>query len=74
MANQEQLSEADIASAKERRREAMALAEIEGNPLMLGDIELFELYEREGWSHARRLADLKERAAAHLAPKPEHGA
>ena len=73
MAADDKLPPDEIAAAKARRLEAMALAEIEGNPLMLGDTELFDLYEREGWTHERRIADLHERAAAHLAPPPERG-
>lgn len=29
---------------------------IEGNPLTQEEIEMFEMFEREGWSHERRRA------------------
>ena len=74
MAEPEQLSADSVAAAKQRRREAMALADIEGNPLMLADTELFELYEREAWSHERRRADLSERAHRLAAPPPDESA
>lgn len=34
--------------------EAIALQEVEGNPLTKNDIEMFEMFEREGWSEKRR--------------------
>ena len=34
----------------------MRLQEIEGNPLTADDIAMFEMFEREGWTHERRLA------------------
>ena len=34
----------------------MNLQEIEGNPLDAEDIAMFEMFEREGWTHERRLA------------------
>jgi hypothetical protein len=74
MAEPDRLSADDIAAAAQRRREAMALAEIEGNPLTLADTELFALYEREGWSHERRRADLRERAQRLAAPPADGGA
>lgn len=47
------LSPEEIAVARERRLEFMHLQEIEGNPLSAEDIEMFEMFEREGWSHER---------------------
>jgi hypothetical protein len=32
------------------------LQAIEGNPLTAEEIAMFEMFEREGWSHERRLA------------------
>ncbi len=32
------------------------LHEIESNPLDADDIAMFEMFEREGWSHERRRA------------------
>ena len=47
---------------RKRLQEAVRLQEIEGNPLDAEDLALFEMFEREGWSHERRLAHLLERA------------
>jgi hypothetical protein len=47
------LSPAEAEAARKRRIEAMALQEIEGNPLDADDIALFEMFEREGWSHEK---------------------
>lgn len=58
------LSSDEIASAKERRLVAMHLQKIESNPLSDDQIEMFEMFEREGWSHDRRLAYVLERAKA----------
>jgi hypothetical protein len=58
------LSKAEIAAARQRRLEAMALQEIEGNPLDADDIAMFEMFEREGWSHERRRAHILARATA----------
>jgi len=74
VADDDDLSADDLAAAKQRRLEAMALAEIEGNPLMLADIEIFEMYEREGWSHERRRADLTARAQRLAGPAPSQDA
>jgi hypothetical protein len=43
-----------------RLAEAMRLQEIENNPLDAEDVALFEMFEREGWSQARRLEYLRE--------------
>jgi hypothetical protein len=59
----DQLAEAEVERARERRLVALHLQEIEGNPLDAADIEMFEMFEREGWSHERRLAHILERAA-----------
>ena len=71
MGEEDKLSSEEVQAAKARRLDAMALQEIDGNPLMLADTELFELYEREGWSHERRRADLLERAQRLTAPPPQ---
>ncbi len=45
----------NMENAKQQRlAEAIRLHEIEGNPLDEDDISLFEMFEREGWSHERR--------------------
>jgi hypothetical protein len=39
-----------------RRLEMQHLQAIEGNPLTAEEIAMFEMFEREGWSHERRRA------------------
>ena len=58
------LSKKEIAAARKRRLEAMNLQAIEGNPLDADDIAMFEMFEREGWSHERCRAYALERAKA----------
>ena len=57
-----------IATARDRRLEAMHLQVIEGNPFDEEDIAMFEMFEREGWDHERRrayiLAQAREAADA----------
>jgi hypothetical protein len=62
----DRLSPEEVAAARERRLEAMHLQVIEGNPLDEEDIEMFEMFEREGWDDERCLAyiEAKARAAA----------
>ncbi len=46
------------------------LQAIEGNPLTAEEIAMFEMFEREGWSHDRREAHilaLVKRVASHEA-------
>jgi hypothetical protein len=57
------LTDEQVAAARERRLEAMRLQEIEGNPLDAEQVAMFEMFERETWSHERRLAYIAERAA-----------
>ena len=52
----------DIEASRQRRLVAMHLQEIEDNPLDAEDIAMFEMFERERWSHKRRLAYIRERA------------
>jgi hypothetical protein len=47
-----------------RRQAAMRLQEIEGNPLSPEQVAMFETFEREAWSHERRLAYPLARASA----------
>lgn len=56
------LSKAEVAEARQRRREAMNLQAIEGNPLDAEDIAMFEMFEREAWSHERCIAYILEHA------------
>lgn len=37
---------------------------IEGNPLTLEEVEMFEMFEREGWPHDKRMAYILELVAA----------
>jgi hypothetical protein len=50
------LSPSEVEQARKRRLEAMQLQEIEGNPLTLNEVTMFEMFEREGWPHERRRA------------------
>jgi uncharacterized protein YjhX (UPF0386 family) len=63
-----QLTDEQIAAARGRRLEAMRLQEIEGNPLDAGQIAMFEMFEREGWSHEQCTAYLLERARRAAVP------
>ncbi|MDP3601076.1 MAG: hypothetical protein Q8R85_07940 [Bosea sp. (in: a-proteobacteria)] len=60
----DQLAEAEVERARERRLMAMHLQEIEGNPLDAEQIAMFEMFERERWSHDRQLAHILARATA----------
>jgi len=54
----------DQATASRDRPLAVArLQEIEGNPLDADDRAMFEMFEREGWSHERRRAYILAAAA-----------
>jgi len=56
MSIKEILTDKLLSSARERRLTAMHLQKIEDNPLDAEDISMFEMFEREGWSHERRRA------------------
>jgi hypothetical protein len=56
-----------ITASRKRRIAAARLQEIEGNPLTAEDVAMFEMFEREGWSHERRRAYILSGAAAPLA-------
>jgi hypothetical protein len=60
----DRLSPEQVAAARERRLEAMHLQAIEGNPLDAEDIAMFEMFEREGWSHERCRAYILAQARA----------
>lgn len=49
---------ADAPKRAQRLREAAALQNIEGNPLSPDEIAMFEMFEREGWSHDQRRAHI----------------
>ena len=48
---------ADQAS-RERGLDMQHLQAMEGNPLTADEIAMFEMFEREGWSHDRRRAHI----------------
>ena len=58
----ERLTKAQVEDARKRRLEAMNLQVIEGNPLDAEDIAMFEMFEREAWSHEQRRGYILERA------------
>ena len=60
------LREASDACHK-RRLTAARLQEIEGNPLTANEIAMFDMFEREGWSHERRRAYILGGAVASVA-------
>lgn len=56
------LSPAEVKAARQRRIEWQHLQMIEGNPLDAEQIAMFEMFERERWSHERCLAYVLDRA------------
>lgn len=62
------LTDEQIAAARTRRLEAMHLQEIEGNPLDGQDIAMFEMFEREGWSHEQCRAYIIAQAKGERVP------
>jgi hypothetical protein len=58
------LSPAEVETARRRRLAAGRLQEIEGNPLSADDVAMFEMFEREAWTHERRRAYILAHAAA----------
>jgi cold shock CspA family protein len=52
-----------IAAARHRRPEAVHMQAIEGSPLDEGQVVMFEMFEREGYSHERCLVDIRKRAS-----------
>ena len=55
---EKKLLSAEIAELRQLRLEAMNLQAIEGNPLDAEDIAMFEMFEREGWTHEQRRAHI----------------
>lgn len=45
-------------AARNRRLDMQHLQAMEGNPLTAEEIAMFEMFEREGWSHERREAHI----------------
>jgi len=56
------LTPAETAQARERRLIAMRLQEVESNPFSAEDVAMFEMFEREGWTHERRRAHILAKA------------
>ena len=56
------LTDDEVAEARQRRLEGMKLQEIEGNPLTPDQVAMFEMFEQERWSHARRRAYILDKA------------
>lgn len=52
-------SQQEKAARDQRFREGLKLHEIENNPLDAEDIAMFEMFEREGWSHEKRRAYIR---------------
>lgn len=68
----ENLDKHEVEQARQRRLVAMHLQDIEDNPLDAGEIAMFEMFEREGWSHEKRRAYILDRArSAPLVPAAE---
>lgn len=53
MANDRDLTAAEVEETRRRRVTAMGLQVIEDNPLTAEDVQMFEMFERERWSHDR---------------------
>ena len=64
MSNSSQLSPSEVAASRKRRLVGMKLQEVEGNPASAEQIAMFEMFEREAWSHERRRAYIAERNKA----------
>lgn len=56
------LTDEELALAIKRRKEGMQLHEIEGNPLDADDIAMFEMFDKNRWSHEKRIAYIIEQA------------
>jgi hypothetical protein len=64
MNNDVRLSPDQVNNARRLRLEVMRLQEIEGNPLTAEDVAMFEMFEREAWTHEQRLAYILAEARA----------
>ena len=60
-----------ISRLSERLQEARHLQALEGNPLTDDELAMFEMFEREGWSHERRRAYILAQFKAAAAPAAE---
>jgi hypothetical protein len=52
----------DMLMARKRRLAAMRLQEVEGNPLDTDHVAMFEMFEREAWTHDQRRAYIMSQA------------
>jgi hypothetical protein len=64
-------SSPSISRLSERLQEAQHLQALEGNPLTDAELAMFEMFEREGWSHERRRAYIAARFKVAAAPVAE---
>ncbi len=67
------LSPNEVAETRERRLVAMHLQEIEGNPLDAEQVAMFEMFEREAWSHERCRAYILDAARLRTTSSPSTG-
>lgn len=65
------LTSPELADAKTRRLEAMHLQEIESNPLDPTQVAMFEMFEREAWSHERRREYIRQLYSADVSHAAE---
>ncbi|WP_263349999.1 hypothetical protein [Acidicapsa acidisoli] len=56
------LTDEELALVAKRRIKGMHLQEIEGNPLDAEDIAMFEMFDKNRWSHEKRIAYITEQA------------
>jgi len=56
-------------AAHQRRLEMQHLQSIEGNPLTAEETAMFEMFEREGWSHERRRAHILAMFKTRISPE-----
>lgn len=59
-------TERKAAPRSKRLRNAIAMQEIEGNPLTVEEIATFEDFEARGLSHEKRRAELNEKLSKEL--------
>jgi hypothetical protein len=53
MKSDARLTDHEVAQSRSRWLEAVKLQEVEGNSLTPDEIAMFEMFERERWSHER---------------------
>lgn len=60
MDKETKLTPEELAVAKKLRLEAMHLQVIESNPFDAEDVALFDMFDRERWSHEKRIEYIRE--------------